>query len=196
MLGVHNVIRWQSCLPNCGQKCSLVRWLNFNKKMFHTKEKEDFRRKIVLLSDTKEKVLNAGSNLTILHEVVAKKSNRGGLLLLLPPTFCHYWLLKTQGISCAWRNDLRKNCLIWINNLHSVKEGGIIPLSSVTLSISQIMLFSIFHYLLCAWLYEGVGTECPSLHWQSYLFYISMNCPFSFWSFYIKLDPHIVFTFH
>lgn len=93
------------------QKCSFVRWLNFNNnKKFHTKEKEDFRWKIVLLSDTKEKVLNAGSNLIIMYEVVAKKSNRGGffLLLLLPPTSCHYWFLKTQGI-CAWKNDLRKN---------------------------------------------------------------------------------------
>lgn len=77
--------------------------------MFHTKEKEEFRWKIVLLSDTKENVLNAGSNLIILYEVVVKKSNRGWLflLLLLPPTSCHYWLLKTQGI-CDWKNDLRK----------------------------------------------------------------------------------------
>lgn len=78
--------------------------------MFHTKEKEEFRWKIVLLSDTKENVLNAGSNLIILYEVVVKKSNRGWLfllLLLLPPTSCHYWLLKTQGIY-DWKNDLRK----------------------------------------------------------------------------------------
>ena len=39
--------------------------------MFHTKEKEEFRWKIVLLSDTKGKVLNAGSNIIILYAVVA-----------------------------------------------------------------------------------------------------------------------------
>ena len=40
--------------------------------MFHTKEKEEFGWKIVLLSDTKEKVLNAGSNIIILYVVVAE----------------------------------------------------------------------------------------------------------------------------
>lgn len=77
--------------------------------MFHTKDKEEFRWKKVLLSDSMEKVLNAGNNLIILYEVFAKKSNRGGLflLLLLPPTSCNYWLLKTQRIF-ARKNDLRK----------------------------------------------------------------------------------------
>lgn len=40
--------------------------------MFHTKEKEKFGWKIVLLSDTKEKVLNTGSNIIILYVVVAE----------------------------------------------------------------------------------------------------------------------------
>lgn len=161
--------------------------------MFHTKEKEEFGWKIVLLSDTKEKVLNAGSNIIILYVVVAE-----GAPSPPPPPTHHLPLLiiENAGHLCM-EKWFKEKFLIWNNNLHSDKEGrqSLCPASLFPLP-GQIMLFSIFHYLICALLHEGVGTECHSLHLQSYLFYISMNCPFSFWSFYIKLDPHIVFTFH
>ena len=155
------VIRWQTCLPNCGQKCSFVRWVNFNKKMFHTNNKKEFRWKKVSLSDSKEKVLNAGNNFFILYEVVAKNSNRVGLLLLLllPPTFCHYRLLKTQGI-WAWKNDLRKNFYLEIIIYTLLKRGDnpfVQPHSS--------------HFLNYAFLHFSLPIMCNAVwrseHWVS-----------------------------
>lgn len=60
--------------------------------MFHTKEKEEFGWKIVLLSDTKEKVLNAGSNIIILYVVVAEGAPSPPTPPMHPPpAIIDYW---------------------------------------------------------------------------------------------------------
>lgn len=60
--------------------------------MFHTKEKEEFGWKIVLLSDTKEKVLNAGSNVIILYVVVAEGApSPPPPPMHPPPAIIDYW---------------------------------------------------------------------------------------------------------
>ena len=162
--------------------------------MFHTKEKEEFGWKIVLLSDTMEKVLNAGSNIIILYVVVAE-----GAPSPPPPPTHHLPLLiiENTGHLCM-EKWFKEKFLIWNNNLHSVKEGrqSLCPASLFPLP-SQIMLFSIFHYLLCALLHEGVGTECHSLHLQlpvlhqhelSLFFLILLHKTWPAYSFHLPLN--------
>ena len=164
--------------------------------MFHTKEKEEFRWKIVLLSDTKEKVLNAGSNIIILYAVVAE-----GAPSPPPPPTHHLPLLiiENAGHLCM-EKWFKEKFLIWNNNLHSVKEGrqSLCPAPLFPLpgqNYYAFLHFSLPNMCIAAWrsghwVSLTSFTELPVLHQHelSLFFLILLHKTWPAYSFHLPLN--------